>query len=138
MAATANKKGTKFSFSGAIEENVRSEKLSVPVNKATPVKEEKSKVKVKAEERKVPIAENVVTEEGIRKKPGRKMTTNELRKEVISSYFTKQQLRLIRAAAKSKKVSVSQYLYDLTMVDLEANTDKYERVAKLLDEIDGI
>ena len=136
MAATANKKGTKFSFSGAIEENVRSEKLSTPVNKATPVKEEKSKVK--AEEKKVPIAENVVTEEGIRKKPGRKMTTNELRKEVISSYFTKQQLRLIRAAAKSKKVSVSQYLYDLTLADLEANTDKYERVAKLLDEIDGI
>ena len=66
------------------------------------------------------------------------MTTNELRKEVISSYFTKQQLRLIRAAAKSKKVSVSQYLYDLTLADLEANTDKYERVAKLLDEIDGI
>ncbi len=136
MAATANKKGTKFSFSGAIEENVRSEKLSASEKKAAPAKEEKNAVK--AEEKKMPVTENVVTEDGGRKKPGRKMTTNALRKEIVSSYFTKEQSRLIRAAAKCNKVSVSQYLYNLTVADLEANIERYEKMAELLDQIDGI
>ena len=56
----------------------------------------------------------------------------------IASYFSEREVRLIKAAARSKKCSISQYIYNVVANDLAYHAAKYEQVAYLIDQLEKI
>ena len=96
------------------KEAVEEKTVTPVVDKPAPVKEEEKSV-----------AAPVTTE-----KEGKSIN--------ISSYYSTSQIRLMKAAARKKKVPLSVYISSLVAKDLEENEELYESVAKKLDAVAAI
>ena len=137
MAVTARKKGSKFTFSDAIDATIKSEQKAVADadKKSAPAKSAPKKTTAKN------VTPVVVTEEApavVNEEPTKKVVTKEEKKQVcLSSYYTNEEARLIKAAAKKKNISITQYMHDCVIRDIEENKAAYEEVAAVLDLLES-
>jgi len=99
-----------------------------PVKKA-PVKAAPKKKEVEAAIEKAPVVEVNAVEEPVAEKA-------ESGKSIcISSYFLPSEVRLMKAAAKKEKTSLSKYVVELVRKDLSDNEALYEEAAQKMEAI---